>query len=218
MVAGHLRYVKSEVPEGRSGNWSVGHFIVHPPDRLGPNEPEWARRRPGEYTVLKRGKEIFMTDLYEEWWTQKEAIEQACRRGRHVLITGLGLGVVVESMLETPGSKLEGVTIIEASSDVIRLSGPHLRGKWADRLNIVHANAFEWLPPEGTRYTVAWHDIWPNPDDVSIIPEMDRLEQHFAPYCDWQDCWHRKRAESHLPRENPQQHSAVSNDELESSH
>ena len=194
-----ISYIKSEVAVGRSGVWSIENFIVGPREP-GPKDheiPHWARARPGRFTRLKRGFDVFMTDTHEEWWTQKKAIEQVCRRGRHVLVTGLGLGVVVESMLGTPGSKVERITVIEASSDVIRLVGPHLRGKWAERLEIVYANALEWLPSKGARYTVAWHDIWPNPHDVSILPEMDRLERRFARYCDWQGCWGRETVESY---------------------
>ena len=42
----------------------------------------------------------FMTDLYEEWWTQKNAIDEACRRGGHLLVTGLGLGMIVEAIVK----------------------------------------------------------------------------------------------------------------------
>lgn len=137
-----------------------------------------------------------MTDLREEWWTQRDAIAEACRRGGHVLITGLGLGLVVESMLQTPGSRVERVSIIEASSDVIALAAGRLRAKYPGRLQVHEADAFSWLPPEGERYSVGWHDIWPNPHDQTRWPEMDVLEDRYRARCDWQGCWVRDYLEA----------------------
>lgn len=137
-----------------------------------------------------------MTDLREEWWTQRRAIAEACKRGGHVLITGLGLGLVVESMLQTPGSSVEKVTILEASGDVVALVAEYLETKYAGRVWTHEASAFDWEPPTGEHYTVAWHDIWPNPHDAGRWPEMEILEQHYRPFCDWQGCWVRDYLEA----------------------
>lgn len=186
-------YVKSRVPEGASGEWAVERFeLPPPPDGVRDDRPRWARSRPGRYTRLSRGATVFMTDGHEEWWTQRRAIAEACRRGGHVLVTGLGLGVVVESMLRTPGSRVERVTVLEASADVIRLVAPHLLAAHGDRLEILHADAFAWRPPADAHYTVVWHDIWPNPYAAANAAEMDRLEARFADRCDWQGVWARE--------------------------
>ena len=181
---------------GRSGAWIIEKFVVR--DRRLPEEqqderPEWAKGRSGRYTRLKQGQTVVMTDLYDEWWTQKEAIQEACRRGGHVLVTGLGLGLVVESILRSPGSKVERLTVIEASEDVIRLVGPHLRARFGNRLEIIHADAFEWVPPEGAHYDVVWHDIWSNPDNPANASETAILERLYAPLCDWQGAWEKDR-------------------------
>lgn len=132
-----------------------------------------------------------MTDTHEEWWTQRRSIEEACQRGGHVLITGLGLGVVMESMFQSPGSRVENVTIVEASAEVIGLVAPHFKDRYGERLTIEHASAFDWVPAQDAHFSVAWHDIWPNPYDPAIAPEMDRLIDRYATYCDWQGCWGR---------------------------
>ncbi len=137
-----------------------------------------------------------MTDLHDEWWTQRDAIHEACHRGGQVLITGLGLGLVAESMLRTVGSEVERVTIVEISQDVIRLVGDHLRGKLGRSLEIVQASAFEWLPRPGARYSVVWHDIWPNPQDPGCWPEIAILESRFAPFAEWQGSWPRSYREA----------------------
>lgn len=190
-------YLKADIPPGRSGEWVVERFTQE--DR-GPVEqpltPEWMRYRPGDYTRLRKGPVTFMTDLYEEWWTQRRAIAEAWARGGRVLITGLGLGLVVDAILARAGSPVERVTIVEQSPDVIRLVADPLQARHPGRVEIVQADALTWLPPDGARYTVGWHDIWPNPYDASILPEMDEAERRYAPYCDWQACWAREWAQS----------------------
>src|SRR6185369_8969082 len=56
-----------------------------------------------------------------------------------VLITGLGLGCVIRGLLENP--KVEHVTCIENSKDVLKLVAPYMP---TERLEIVEADALEW--------------------------------------------------------------------------
>ena len=130
-----------------------------------------------------------MTDLYDEWWTQRMAIEQARERGGDVLITGLGLGLVVASMLELPGCRVKQVVIIERSADVIGLVAPALENRYGEQFEVINADAFEWLPPPGQRFSVAWHDIWPNPHEPGVLAEAERLESRYQTCCDWQGNW-----------------------------
>lgn len=183
-----LPYFKSEVPEGQAGEWRIERFTVRAP-QVADRRPPWFRARPGRYTRLKRGPTVFMTDLYDEWWTQRRAVEAACRRGGSVLITGLGLGLIIESMLRPDDIGVERVTVIERSAEVIALVAPHLLGRYGERLRVVQADAFEWRPAAGQRFTVGWHDIWPNPLDESVFPQIDRLHRHYRECCDWQWSW-----------------------------
>lgn len=188
----HPIYIKSNLPEGQSGKWTVKRFTVPdltPQQRQADQRPDWAKSSPGVYTCLQRGQQVFMTDLYDEWWTQKVAFDQALRRGGAILTTGLGLGMIVESLLRTPGCPVDTITVIEQSADVIRLVAPYLKGWYGDRLHIINANAFTWTPPSGSHYSVIWHDIWPNPADPVAESEMRQLYAHFQPYCDWQGSW-----------------------------
>ncbi|MCG8455233.1 MAG: hypothetical protein MI919_03060 [Holophagales bacterium] len=190
-----LLFVRSRLEPGDSGNCRLELFEISklPEARAARDaRPQWARNAPGVYRRLRVGNQVMMTDTYDEWWTQRRGIAEACRRGGHVLVTGLGLGVVVESMLATPGSRVERITVLEASADVIALVAPQLQRCHAGRLEIVNADAFEWRPPAGVRFTVGWHDIWPSPYMESNLPEMRRLEGHYAPFCDWQGFWGRE--------------------------
>ncbi|MFQ5524660.1 MAG: hypothetical protein ACE5GX_00230 [Thermoanaerobaculia bacterium] len=196
----HLTYLKSDVPAGTSGEWTIETFEVRKQPGVD-RRPECFRSPPGRYTRLRQGGTVFMTDLYDEWYTQLDGIREARRRGGEILVTGLGLGVVAESILAGHDSKVELVTVVEYSADVIRLVAPHLREKLGPRLEIVQAGAYEWLPPAGSHYTVGWHDIWDNPLDPDCLAEMDALESRYSPFCDWQSSWPRsfQREAGHTP-------------------
>ncbi len=131
-----------------------------------------------------------MTDLYDEWWTQRHAIERARTVGGSVLITGLGLGMVVEGMLASAApAPVSSVTVLEQSGDVIGLVAPHLQAEFGDRLTIVQADAFTWQPGESERFDTVWHDIWPDPDAHHVDADVEKLRQHHRPWSDWQGFW-----------------------------
>ena len=186
-------YAKCKAPPGRSGPWVLERFEVAPagPGAVG-SGPECAQRRPGHYSRLRRDGEVFMTDLYDEWWTQRVAIVEACRRGGSLLITGLGLGLVVESILNADPGRVRDVTVLEQSPDVIHLIAPHLLARFSDRLRVEQADAYTWQPPRGRRYDLVWHDIWPNPYAAEVEAQMQRLEARYRAGCDWHGCWPRE--------------------------
>jgi len=182
------QYIKCDLPPGRSGDWSIEKFSVQSP-KHGDDRIDCFKSRAGIYTRLKRGNEVFMTDLYDEWWTQRSAISQAEKRGGDVLITGLGLGLVIDSILTPSTGRIARVVVIERSADVISLVAPLLEQRHRDQIEIINADAFEWLPQPAQRFSVAWHDIWPNPHETGVMEQTKRLEHHYAPYCAWQGSW-----------------------------
>ena len=187
-----LRYVKSSLPEGRAREWVIERFAIRDPGRDCPVEdsrPSWVRAEPGSYTRLRRGAVDFMTDLREEWWSQYTAMQEAARRGGDVLVTGLGLGMVAETILRDGGPGVSSVTVLEISPEVIALVGPHLEALWGPRLSILSADAFAWSPPPEARYSVVWHDIWPSPFDSRSVTESRELMDRYAPWADWQGSW-----------------------------
>jgi hypothetical protein len=190
-----LPYIKADLPPGRVGEWSLERFAVQGEPHFDPtthDAPDCARRRPGTYTRLKRGDTVFMTDLYDEWFTQKIAIDQALERGGHVLISGLGLGLILDSILQSPESSVERITLLELSPEVIALVGQHLLERYPERLEILEADVFTWQPPTDIHYSVVWHDIWPNPQAPETLAEMETLEARYLSLCDWHGCWPRE--------------------------
>ena len=189
-----LGYPRSEVPAGRSGAWLVEKFEIEDDGRSDSQEspvPDCARLRAGQYTRLRCGPTVFMTDLYDEWWTQRSAIDEARRRGGRVLITGLGLGLVIEAILRPGESRVDEVVVVERSPDVIRLVAPFLERRYGDQITVHEADAFHWQPGPGERFQVVWHDIWPNPWAPEAMEETVQLEARFGPFADWQGSWPR---------------------------
>lgn len=172
------------IAEGERGRWSVSRFTVSE------QEAKFTALRAvmkgrgyvpaGSYTQLKRGPVIVMSDTPDEMRDHRWAVHKA--RG-HVLINGLGIGMVLTNVLQKP--EVTAVTVVELDADVIALVGPNYSDP---RVNIVHASAFDYAPPKGVRYGAVWHDIWDNicGDNLS---EMTRLKRKYGRRADWQGCW-----------------------------
>lgn len=197
-MMGYLDKYKVDVPEGQVGNWKVERFEVSEKDAAfeqiravmhgGRGVPA------GHYTRLKRGGALVMSD------TPDEIRDHLCAIGRakgNVLINGLGLGVVVQAMLNKP--EVEHLTVIEISPEVCQLVGEHYQARFNGKLNIIEADAFDWQPPKGERYNVVWHDVW---DHICSdnLPEMHRLHRKYGRRCDWQGSWCRDLCEYHKRR------------------
>jgi hypothetical protein len=189
---GKPAYAPCRIAEGTSGEWSIRRLVLPPrlveiPD----SRPQCFRYRPGEYTELRRGGITFMTDLYDEWWTQRTAIERARKVGGSVLITGLGLGLVAREILADPEHRaaIEAIVILEQSADVIRLVGPQLRAELGPCVSIIEADAYTWVAESGSQFDTVWHDIWPDPMASEVDAEMAALRAQHAPWSRWQGFW-----------------------------
>lgn len=188
-----------DIPSGCSGRWRIDRYtltqrgvpgehdlimnmIAGMPDRSVP---------PGvEYTRLMRidknyRQVVVMTDTPAEVREHLEAIDAA---HGHVLITGLGIGMVAAAMLRNT-LEVERVTVVEQSKDVLDLVAPTLFKRFGRRrLEVVNASAYEWDPGE-RRFAFAWHDIW---DDISDdnLPQMAQLKAKYAAHVvGAQACW-----------------------------
>ena len=195
------RLRKVDVPEGRSGLWEVKRFTVSKDEakrdafysRLAAIQGRSYRPVPaGSYTRLARRGCIVMTDTPSELRDLREPARRAV--GGRVLVNGLGLGIVLQAVLEEPA--VEHLTVVEASDDVITLVAPHWVERYGGRLTVVHADAFKWRPPRGARYDVVWHDIWDNVTTDNLAG-MRRLHAKYRRRCGgavgrWQGSWCRR--------------------------
>jgi Spermine/spermidine synthase domain len=182
------------IPEGVSGPWRIERKDVE----VGLSFS--ARSTPaGRYTGLiheRRG--LMMSDTPDEMRDHSQFFYECHRRGGRIIIGGLGIGMVLQSVLRLPN--VEHVDVIEIDEDVIKLTSPAFAGDiQAGRLTIHHADIFEktWKP--GTRWNVAWWDIW---IDICVdnLPEMTKIHRKYGRRVDWQDSWCKGLTEYHRDR------------------
>jgi hypothetical protein len=185
---------KVDVPEGKSGNWSVEKFTVSKEDSnrdrmMAAINPRSMGRftPPGTYTQLKRGGTIIMSDTPDEI---RDHIYFITRAYGNVLIAGLGLGMVLNAV--ATNHDVEKVTVVEQSADVIKLVADHYRAKpYGHKLEIVNADIFDWKPAKGVTYDHSWMDIWDNLC-TDNLDEMAILNRKFARICKSKGCWGRE--------------------------
>lgn len=147
--------------------------------------------RPGEYTELRQRDTLWMSDTDAEIRDHLGPIQRAQRVGGHILVNGLGLGLVVQGCLRA--EHVTKVTVVEISPEVIALVAPTYLERFPGRLEVIQADALEHCPPKGERYTVVWHDIWPEFYRDGSLREGERtLLAKYGRRCDWQGCWGRR--------------------------
>ncbi len=139
-------------------------------------------QEPGTFAQLigKRGKnfrgteneEIIMSDTWMEWNTNWRFLFNA--HGR-VLIAGLGLGMILLAVQDS--EEIEHITVLEKEEEVIALVKPQL--PLLPKVEIIHADAFEWKAPKGAKFDTIYFDIWP---DIcgDNYEGMKRLHRRFA--------------------------------------
>lgn len=179
------------VPPGKSGTAEVTHFTITR-DTMGarmfvrPDE----YIQPGTYARLTIHGEVMMSDTPMERRSNLEFVRQA---HGHVLIAGLGLGMIVFPLLERPKSEISSVTVIEANPDVIALVKPYLPDD--TRLRIIQADIFEWKPDR--KFATIYFDIWPT-ITTDNLEDMTKLHRRYARALDrtdvapWMGSWQRE--------------------------
>jgi spermidine synthase len=179
-----MNKIEISVPDGISGNWRVESFTITAEDvkrnvrgLFRPMEyvPE------GTYKRLMRGSTVVMSNTPMEVRTHWPIIRAATGK---VLINGLGLGMVLNAVLEKPN--IQEVTVVESSKDVIRLVASSFKDD--QRVKIVHADAFTFRPDAGSRFNAVWHDIW---DYVCSdnLEDMKTLSRRYGRRSEWQGSW-----------------------------
>jgi hypothetical protein len=183
-----------DVPEGVSGSWKVSRFTVSKEaakfEAMRAIFGGSGRGVPaGTYTSLTRDGQVIMSDTPDEIRDHRHAISEA--KGR-CLVAGLGIGMVSRAMLLKP--EVTHVTIIEQSSDVIKLVAPWLTSQFPGRVTIIEADILTWTPPKGEKWDAAWFDIW---DSICAdnLAEMKTLSRRFARRVAWKGSWARGQCE-----------------------
>lgn len=191
--------MRSEVPDGESGNCKISRYVVSEDDakfsamRASFSFTDGGRYVPaGEYTELLIDGAIMMSDTPDEIMDHVEPVRRASGT---CLVTGLGLGCVVRGMLEKrreDGSfVVDKVIVIEKNEHVIRLVAPYFQDRYGDRFEVRCYDALVYVPPQDERYDVVWHDIWPNICEDNL-KTMGTLHRKYGRKCNWQGSWQRE--------------------------
>lgn len=183
---------KVNVPEAEKGDWRIKHITVSDEDEnrgrtRACNPSSMGRFVPvGTYTMLYNKGSMWMSDTPDEMKDHLEPISQARRKGEHVLINGLGIGMVAGAVAAL--ENVTGVTVIENSPEVIALVGPSLTERFGSKVKIIEADSYTYAPPKGLRYSVVWHDIWIDlcTDNLQL---MAKLHRKYGRRADWQGSW-----------------------------
>ncbi len=187
---------KVSVPEGSSGAWAVERFEVTKEGADFHNmecmfSPGMGRRtiRPGVYTKLTRNGSVIMSDTQAEVFDHLCAIRYATG---HVLINGLGIGMVLQAVGRKPN--VSRVTVVELSADVLKLVQPHYAEMFGPKVEFIQADALTFKPQKGVRYGAVWHDIW---DGICSdnLPQMHALHRKYGRRAEWQGSWCRALCE-----------------------
>ncbi len=187
------------IPESTHGTAKVEHFEV----TKGASMMTALRGgrdfvAPGKYARLRVGGKLFMSDTRWERISNTDVVRHA---HGHVLIAGLGLGMILVPILRKP--EVLSVTVLEKSADVIALIAPHFNDS---RLNIINADVFEWKPPKGSRWNVVYFDVWAD-TSTDDLPSVAKLHQRFKFFLDrtdekrWMESWNRDYLKDQRRRE-----------------
>ena len=136
-----------------------------------------------------------MSDTSMEHSTNWDVVHEA--RG-HVLIAGLGLGMILHPILAK--KEVLSVTVIEKYADVISLVGPSVKH---DKLTIIEGDIYEWKPAKGTKYETIYFDIWAE-QSTDCLEDMRKLHFRFRPYKikeGWMNSWRRDELKAQKRRD-----------------
>jgi len=178
---------KVDVPEGESGDWKIEKFTVDDNDLSQQlSAIKYGRSVPGgTYTRLTHHNDVVMSDTPDEI---KDHLSILYNASGNILIAGLGLGMVVGHVASK--EEVTHVTVIENSSDVIKLVAHQYKDKYKDKIEIIEADIFKWKPDKTAYYDYAWYDIW-NTLCLDNLEEMTRLHRKFGKKTGWQNSWGR---------------------------
>lgn len=108
----------------------------------------------GDYVKLYVGNELMMSDTPMERTTNSEFVRKA--NGR-VLIAGLGVGLIVNAILEK--TEVTEVIVVEKYDDVISIVAPKFNN---NTLKIIHSDIFDYKPLKSEKFDTIYFDIWPD--------------------------------------------------------
>ena len=164
-------------PEGESATerYEIRHVEAKEPDALSKMmNPEYGGQLDQTVCVLRDNDkhEIVMSD---SWMEQKTNIDIVKKAEGHVLIGGLGMGMIVLAMQDL--ERVESITVVEIDQELIDFIVPNLN--LSDKVTVVCCDIHLFYPER--KYDTIYCDIW---NDISgnNLDEMHELTWHLEPH------------------------------------
>lgn len=180
--------------DGKVGCYALSRFVITDNDFLSKVRTGISN---GTYIKLTYKGEVVMSDTDME----KRTNYRFCRNAHgSVLIGGLGLGMIVLAIQDN--LKVDSITILEKSEEVIQLVGDQL--PLNDKVQIINADVFEWKPPKDKKFNCIYMDIWNWINSDVYREEMLPLTRKYCHYLvsksvdpnRFMDCWCKKQAKN----------------------
>ncbi len=169
------------IPKASSGLWSIEHYQIVTGRKGRPEACGMEKAPPGMYTALVHKHDgVNMIDSPVLIQDQQEVVKDAFG---HIVVGGLGLGLVVGMLIDIDDVKK--VTVIENNQDVINLvwHAYSMNTKCSMRF----ANA-KTIPEKQMKLLGqvdrVWLDLWPT-DDSSSVSERWSAYKKWSKICPW---------------------------------
>jgi len=169
------------IPKAGSGKWSIEHYQVIKGNRGRPEACGMDSAPPGMYTALVHKHDgINMIDSPVLIQDQQEVIADA---SGHIVVCGLGLGVVVGFLVDM--DDVEKITVIENDQDVINLvwHAYSMNNKCSIRFADAKTMSAQQMDLLG-KIDRVWLDLW-NTDEATTVPERWSVYQKWSTVCEW---------------------------------
>jgi len=180
-----MKRIKIDIPEQETENWyikkvsgdsSTIYSMAIGRPCLGKEEPN------DEYTFLcqKNPNSIVMADTYHEYSEHNHLWKNA---SGHVLIGGLGLGLVNKFLLDS--DLVDHVTIIEKNQEVIDMVWPHCPK--SSKFTLIKADIEKYDPD--TCWDYAWFDTYIYGNSLTHTEYKNMIKNIYCEFCESINFW-----------------------------
>lgn len=157
-----------DLPEMQDGDYAIRHMIVPAGKRINTFTGGFVRFG-ADITIrqLLHKNKLWMSDSPSETSAMRDLVKMAIPG--HVLVAGLGMGLVATMLTEEKG--VDQVTVVEIAPEVVKMISPYL----PDRVKVTTADFREWLKTADTSiYSSVILDIWGDisTDDLSDMVNL----------------------------------------------
>lgn len=184
-TVGKLKLTKSIIPAGEDIIVTSFREAIFSGMGIRPFTIKFPDRPIQEFLLSEQGIGVWMTTGFQEL-AQMDEVVQSKKIGGHVLIGGLGLGVIATLLNHKPN--VTSVTVVERNKSLIKLIQPFLD----PNIKIVHRDLFSFLKTmTKDQFDSAYFDIWQGTGEAEwvdlVVPIYRLARQKIKSILCWQE-------------------------------